>query len=178
MIISKRQSFAKTFIFLKAFQFNKKVIVLFGPPGAGKGTYGSLLSKDLKYEIFSTGEDLRNIVKNETLNKNVYSSERIQNIRTKINEGKLVEDDFMFEYVKKKLELIDKATNIQGVILDGYPRTIKQAIHLTSLVSANLTLNIFLKDDIIIRKLLGRRFCPSCKENYNICDINKVNIIS
>lgn len=89
-----------------------------------------------------------------------------------VYKGKLVNDNYMFQLVKKKLETNDFDN---GVILDGYPRTLSQANEFQSIFSINLVINIVLDNDILLKKLLGRRVCQKCAKNYNLCSINEVN---
>ena len=77
----------------------------------------------------------------------------------------------MFQLVKNKLESNDYEN---GVILDGYPRTLNQAIRFQSLYDIHLVINTILDNDILLKKLLGRRVCQKCGKNYNLCSIHEV----
>jgi len=174
-ILLKRIPKRNAIIILSSFNFNKnnnkKVIILFGPPGAGKGTYGKLLSKDLNFPIFSTGDELRRLVSSNENKTNLTNTNTEKDLKQQVNSGKLIDDNFMFELVKKKL----KEVVADGILLDGYPRTINQAIKLESYINISLVLNIFIKEDYLIKKLLGRRVCNGCDASYNVCDILEVN---
>lgn len=58
-----------------------------------------------------------------------------------------------------------------GLILDGVPRTIEQAVMIKDILKIDLVFNFFNRDEILIEKLMGRRVCPSCNRNYNVADI-------
>ena len=64
-----------------------------------------------------------------------------------------------------------QVTSKGGYILDGFPRTVKQAEELSKFQDINLVLNLFLREDVLIEKCLGRRLCTKCNGNYNIADI-------
>jgi len=147
---------------------NKNFIMLMiGAPGVGKGTYSKMLSKDLNIEVLSSGEELRNIVKN---NENV-KDESIQEIKNILNQGKFLDDEYMLKFISLKL---NESKYSKGVILDGFPRNINQAKLLEKhYKSINLVLKIELDENILIRKLLGRRVCHNCGKGYNVCGIDE-----
>jgi len=126
----------------------KKHLLFLGPPGAGKGTQASLISKSNDYLHLSTGELLRNEVDNKT-------TLGIQ-IKEIINSGNLVDDELVLEIVKQNLVLSDK-----GWILDGYPRNISQADSLTKVLDKlNQPLEkvfyLNLKEDVLVKRLINR----------------------
>ena len=126
----------------------KKHLLFLGPPGAGKGTQASLISKLNDYLHLSTGELLRNEVDNKT-------TLGIQ-IKEIINSGNLVDDQLVLEIVKQNLVLSDK-----GWILDGYPRNISQADSLTKVLDKlNQPLEkvfyLNLKEDVLVKRLINR----------------------
>ena len=151
------------------------ITLIIGAPGVGKGTYSRMLSKELKIKEFSTGDELRRILSTED---NTPEMKQIKDILSQgnilTNKGKLVKDEYMIDLVKKKLDSIE---NVKGVILDGYPRTLNQAIQFDDICKIDLVINITLNNEILMRKLLGRRICKNCGNNYNICSINEVFII-
>jgi adenylate kinase len=61
----------------------------------------------------------------------------------------------------------------QGIIFDGFPRTLAQARFLTEHLRIDIVFNLSLREDILVRKLLGRRVCQSCKKSFNIEDVNE-----
>ena len=122
-------------------------LVLMGPPGAGKGTQGEILSKRLDINTISTGVMLRTAIKEQS---------EIGKIAEKyINDGKLVPDDVIVSIVKERLQKPDCA---KGFILDGFPRTTAQAEALTeSGVKIDKVLSLEVADEAIIERLSSRR---------------------
>jgi adenylate kinase len=125
-------------------------IILFGPPGVGKGTQAALVSEKLGLDHISTGEILRKAVNNETdLGKKAKEI---------MDRGELVPDDIMNGIVKESLE---KIKNGNGFILDGYPRTVEQARALDGIfngLNVNNVKVVYLEadEDEIINRLLKR----------------------
>ena len=122
-------------------------LVLMGPPGAGKGTQGEILSKRLDINTISTGVMLRTAIKEQS---------EIGKIAEKyINDGKLVPDDVIVSIVKERLQKPDCA---KGLILDGFPRTTAQAEALTeSGVKIDKVLSLEVADEAIFERLSSRR---------------------
>lgn len=121
-------------------------LVLMGPPGAGKGTQGEILSKRLDINTISTGVMLRTAIKEQS---------EIGKIAEKyINDGKLVPDDVIVSIVKERLQKPDCA---KGFILDGFPRTTAQAEALTeSGVKIDKVLSLEVADEAIIERLSSK----------------------
>ncbi len=133
-------------------------LILMGPPGAGKGTQGEILSKRLGIDTISTGVMLRTAIKNQT--------EVGKLAEQYINDGKLVPDEVMVTIVKERLSQPDCAN---GFILDGFPRTTAQAEALTaSGVKIDKVLSLEVDDDMIVERLSSRRECSKCGAPYNI----------
>lgn len=124
-------------------------LVLMGPPGAGKGTQGEILSKRLGIDTISTGVMLRTAIKEQT---------EVGKMAEKyINDGKLVPDDVIVKIVKERLE---KPDCVKGFILDGFPRTTAQAEALTeSGVKIDKVLSLEVEDEKIVERLSSRREC-------------------
>ncbi len=137
-------------------------IMLIGPPGGGKGTQAKFIEESLSIPQISTGDMLRENVKNDTpLGKEAKEF---------MNNGELVPDNVILNMMKKRL-LEDDCAN--GYILDGFPRTIPQAEGLTSLLSdidqeLDLVVLLDLKDDIIVQRMGGRRVHPDSGRVYHI----------
>lgn len=133
-------------------------LVLMGPPGAGKGTQGEILSKRLGIDTISTGVMLRTAIKEQT---------EVGKMAEKyINDGKLVPDDVIVKIVKERLEKPDCA---KGFILDGFPRTTAQAEALTqSGVKIDKVLSLEVDDEKIVERLSSRRECRECGTPYNV----------
>lgn len=133
-------------------------LVLMGPPGAGKGTQGEILSKRLGIDTISTGVMLRTAIKEQTEVGKIAEQY--------INDGKLVPDDVIVSIVKERLSKPDCAN---GFILDGFPRTTAQAVALTeSGVKIDKVLSLEVEDDVIIERLSSRRECSKCGAPYNV----------
>ncbi len=136
--------------------------MLIGPPGGGKGTQAKFIEESLSIPQISTGDMLRENVKNDTpLGKEAKEF---------MNNGELVPDNVILNMMKKRL-LEDDCAN--GYILDGFPRTIPQAEGLTSLLSdidqeLDLVVLLDLKDDIIVQRMGGRRVHPDSGRVYHI----------
>jgi len=138
-----------------------KIVIFLGPPGAGKGTQSQLLKERNGFIQISTGDLLREAVKNQT--------ELGKLAKQYMDEGKLVPDDLIISLIKEKLqEYADK-----NIIFDGFPRTIPQAESLDNLLSRlnkNVDAVILFKieDEEIVKRLTGRRVCPSCGAVYHM----------
>ncbi len=101
----------------------KRVFILFGPPGAGKGTQGKLLSQELGIPLISTGDMLR-----EAIARGDELGNKVKDI---VDSGQLVSDEIMAEVLASRLQQDDVRN---GFILDGYPRTLEQARFLDNLL--------------------------------------------
>lgn len=146
----------------------QKFMFLFGAPGVGKGTYAKMLSKDLQFNHVSTGDEIRKILKGNapaTFDKSLTAK-----IKEIVNAGQLVDDSIVVGIIKEKLK---EPESKKGVILDGFPRTKGQLNKYDELLPTHLVVNLTLRDDILLEKLMGRRACPKCGGNYNICDIQR-----
>ena len=140
----------------------KTHLVLFGPPGAGKGTQGQFLSKDLGIPFISSGDALR-----EGINKKSETAEKMYSF---IKNGELVPDIVVEEFMGK---ILDQHTLDKGFILDGFPRTVHQAEFLNiylSKINVNLDAVIFflIPKEEIVKRISGRRTCEHCNAVYNI----------
>ena len=136
-------------------------IILFGPPGAGKGTQAkNIIDKFNLYQV-STGDLLRNEIKNKTEIGN-----KIEKI---IGQGDFVTDDIVNKLLKK---VITNPSFRNRIIFDGYPRNINQVENLEIILNAdNQSVNfiLFLKvnKDIIEKRILGRVTCENCNKTFN-----------
>lgn len=153
------------FFWRKPARYTKPILLLMGAPGVGKGTYGKRLSKDWNMPVFSTGEYLRNILQNE-------KSALADQIRGIVQSGKLVGDDIVYKIMERRL-LRDEDKNAKGIILDGFPRTVDQAKLMEKLGTVTAAMNFFLRDDILVEKLAGRRECEKCHTPYNVATIRR-----
>ena len=136
-------------------------IIFLGPPGAGKGTHAQLLMKELGIPQISTGDMLRQAMKAET--------EMGLAAKRYIEAGELVPDEVVIGIVKDRLAA-DDCKN--GYILDGFPRTVKQAEALDEFATIDVALNIALDDEVIVSRLAGRRVCLKCGATYHISTLD------
>ncbi len=155
-------------------------LLLFGPPGSGKGTQAVLLSEALRIPRISTGDILRQHVKDGT--------ELGKRAQTIMGTGQLVPDELVDEIVEHRLAQPDCAN---GFILDGFPRTLKQAELLDKLLSRlgkeKVVVNLRVDYNIIVARISARRSCPVCGAVYNldvkppkkegICDLDGTALI-
>jgi len=131
--------------------------ILFGPPGAGKGTHASRLMETLKIAHISTGDIFRDEVK--------FGSSLGKKVSDYLNRGALVPDEVVNEVMKK---WINKIGGAQGFILDGYPRTIEQAKALEKIAKIDAIVQLVVPEWVIIERLSNRRICRNCGAIYNI----------
>ena len=137
-------------------------LILFGPPGAGKGTQAERLQHDFQLPFVSTGEMLRANVKNGTdLGKEAQKY---------MDAGDLVPDELIVAMAGERLQDEDAR---DGFILDGFPRTLEQAKALDKLLSqlgrqVTAALLIDVPDEELIRRLSGRRVCVEAGHNYHV----------
>ena len=135
----------------------KKIIILLGLPGSGKGTQGAILSRELALPHISTGDIFRQMILKE--------SEESKMLASYMSEGKLVPTDTVNQVVRKFI-LSDECKD--GCIIDGYPRTLDQAEYFTENIGANINVIFFdIDDEIVIKRILGRFSCASCGRIYN-----------
>jgi adenylate kinase len=137
------------------------IIVLFGPPGCGKGTQASIIEKDMKIPHLSTGDMLRDAVKSKT--------ETGLKAAAIMEAGKLVSDDIVISIIKERIENNDC---YNGFILDGFPRTVSQAKELDDMLQhknlkVDLVIEFRVNDKILLSRIEGRFSCGSCGQGYN-----------
>ncbi|XP_027072562.1 adenylate kinase [Coffea eugenioides] len=137
--------------------------VFLGCPGVGKGTYASRLSTLLSVPHIATGDLVR-----EELNSGSNLGKQLEDI---VNQGKLVSDDIIISLLSKRLEA-GEGKGESGFILDGFPRTVRQAEILDEVTHIDLVVNLKLPESVLIEKCLGRRICSQCRENFNVASIN------
>jgi adenylate kinase len=131
--------------------------IIFGPPGSGKGTYATRLQTKLNTDAIATGDILRQAIKQNTpLGKKA---------KQYVEKGLLVPDNLVIQILKQHLT---KTKNKKGFILDGYPRTLKQAKALDKITKIDTIIQLTVPDWIIIERLSTRRICKNCGQVYNI----------
>ena len=132
-------------------------LVIFGPPGSGKGTYASRLKSKLNIATISTGDMFREAIKQNT--------ELGKKIKKYLDSGQLVPDEAVIKIVRNR---IAKPDCKKGFILDGFPRTVEQAKALETAVKIDAIINLLIPEQIIIERLSNRRTCKNCGEIYNL----------
>ncbi|MFP4364727.1 MAG: adenylate kinase [Spirochaetia bacterium] len=132
-------------------------LVFLGPPGAGKGTIASEAADIFNIPHISTGQLFRNAIQNMT--------ELGKKVKPILDSGDLVPDELTIELLKERISQND-AQN--GFILDGFPRTINQAEELAKVEPEIQVVNFEVPDEVIIKRLSGRRVCSKCGETYHV----------
>ncbi len=137
-------------------------IIMLGAPGAGKGSQASRIAKEYQLPHISTGDIFRANLKEET--------ELGKRAKSFMDKGELVPDDITIAML---LERIHKEDCKNGYILDGFPRTIPQAEALKEALAKkdekiDLALDVEASDELIIKRMAGRRTCPACGAIYHI----------
>jgi len=137
-------------------------LILLGPPGSGKGTQSERLSDEYRLARISTGDMLREEVS--------LGTELGKEVKGIMELGKLVPDEIILELIRSRLDR-DEASS--GHILDGFPRSVAQARALDAVleekgtrVDAAIALEV--DDEVIVKRLSGRRSCPVCGAVYNL----------
>ena len=138
-----------------------KIIVLMGAPGAGKGTQARLLQERLHLPQISTGDIFRSLKNSPT--------PLAHEVREVMDAGQLVSDDLTIRLVRERTAR-DDCKN--GYILDGFPRTPAQAATLEKLASEQgkqiVAILIDVPNELLVKRMIGRRNCPVCGELYNV----------
>ena len=137
-------------------------LIIFGPPGAGKGTQSNNIINNFDLKQVSTGDLLRSEIKIQT--------DLGKKIETIINNGKLVSDDVVNTLIRK---IISDPKNFNRLIFDGYPRTISQVYSLEKLLKEfnqkiSIVLNLNVDKDIVSKRANGRVICTSCFGIFNV----------
>ena len=133
-------------------------IILLGAPGAGKGTQADILCQKLSIPAISTGNIIRDAVKNQTAAGKAAKSQ--------MDAGGLVSDEIVIEMLRERIAR-DDCRN--GFILDGFPRTVPQAQALDTMgIVIDRVIDIEVPDHVIESRLEGRRMCGACGTTYHI----------
>ena len=133
-------------------------LILLGAPGAGKGTQAEILSRKLGIPTVSTGNILRTAIREGT--------PLGMQAKVLIDAGKLVPDDVIMNIIKERLAQPDCS---EGYILDGVPRTLPQGYAMEeSGVEVDWALSIEIEDEVIVKRMSGRRVCRNCNQPFHL----------
>ena len=137
-------------------------IIFLGAPSSGKGTQAKVISKKFNYKHISTGDLLREKVDNP---RDPLGLE----IKEIIDKGLLVDDELIIKLIDNSLNKIDD----EGIIFDGFPRTINQAKLLDQLFTKygkkiDYVIYFEIDDRVVLERISGRRTCPECGKSYHI----------
>ncbi len=133
-------------------------LILLGAPGAGKGTQAEVICNTLNIPTISTGNIIREALKNGT--------ELGLKAKSFMDAGQLVPDEVVIEIIRERLAGDDCAA---GFILDGFPRTVPQAEALDRMgIAIDRVVDIEVADEKITARLSGRRVCPACGASYHV----------
>ncbi|MBM4235075.1 MAG: adenylate kinase [Firmicutes bacterium] len=138
------------------------LIILLGPPGAGKGTQAERIVKEKQLAYIATGDMLRNAVKTATALG--------RKAKQFMDQGQLVPDELVVEIVRERLQDPDCA---KGALLDGFPRTVSQAIFLEQVLPTvcsgiDRVFSIEVDEKELIERLTSRRVCSDCGASYHL----------
>ncbi len=137
-----------------------KAVVFLAPPVAGKGTHAKYLKEKLHLSHISTGDLLREKVKED--------DELAYYLREVLSTGELVKDEIVYQLLEERLKQEDCKN---GYILDGFPRNIDQAKKLEEIQTNKTTTYVILfriEEELLKRRIIGRRVCENCGKVYNI----------
>lgn len=136
-------------------------IVIFGAPASGKGTQAKLISQKLDVVHVSSGDLFREQISKDTMvGRHVVET---------MNAGGLVTDDITTPLVQLRLAMNDAKE--KGVILDGYPRNMNQVQGIHNVIDKiDVTVVIDLEEELLVKRIAGRRACTACGATYNIYD--------
>ncbi len=135
-------------------------LIFLGPPGAGKGTQAAGVSAHLGVPHISTGDMFRSAIRNQT--PTGLEAKRY------MDAGELVPDSVVIDMVRERLAM-DDCRN--GYLLDGFPRTVDQAIALDQISAPDAVVDIDVPDDRLVSRLTGRRVCGKCQGTFHVSKV-------
>lgn len=133
-------------------------LIIFGPPGSGKGTYASMLEERLGIVKISAGDMVRETIKS--------GSELGKKMKTYSDKGQLAPDDLIIKMIKERISKPD--CKEKGFILDGFPRTILQTEALDKFAKIDGIINLDVPEWVIVARLSNRRTCKKCDAIFNV----------
>jgi len=138
------------------------VFTLIGPPGVGKGTLAGATEPELGLVHVSTGQ----LIRQEVADDSVLG----RRVKTRVEAGEFVDDETVTELVRQQLESLDSTK--RGILLDGYPRTLRQAQLLDRMLataddSLDQAVSLEAPQSVLLERLTGRRVCEDCRLTYH-----------
>jgi len=138
-----------------------KHLIIFGAPGSGKGTQSKKLEEKFGFKVVSTGDLLRAEVASGT--------EIGRNCADIMAQGRFPDNEIIYQLISK---FISENSNVQGILYDGFPRTIEQAEFLLSTLkqrneTINNIINVQVEKNALLKRIIGRFSCADCGEIYN-----------
>jgi adenylate kinase len=130
-------------------------IILLGPPGSGKGTQAEKLNDDLGLIRLSTGDMLREAVRDK--------SDLGLLAKGYMDRGDLVPDEVVIGLMQERISTLK-----EGFVLDGFPRTVQQADALGEFVDIDYVINLDVEDEELVKRMSNRRSCPECNVVYHL----------
>lgn len=140
-----------------------KRLCLIGGPGVGKGSFSKIICSKFNLAHISLGDIIRKEIETKTDIGTL--------VQVHVRSGNLVPDDIAFDIVMKSCKGIINDKKFSGYIIDGFPRTLHQAKLVTNNNLISSAVNITLDKNLTIRKLLGRRVCKTCSNDFNLANI-------
>jgi adenylate kinase len=140
------------------------MVILLGPPGAGKGTQAQRIAGQFGLQHLSTGDMLRDNIRRDT--------ELVRKAKPLINRGELVPDEIVLGMVQERIAQSDC---VNGFILDGFPRTLSQAHGLEGICRlyrsrSTTVVNLVVRPELVVRRLTNRRICKMSGHIYSLVD--------
>jgi len=135
-------------------------LIFLGPPGAGKGTQAAGVSAHFRVPHISTGDMFRSAIRNQT--PTGLEAKRY------MDAGQLVPDSVVIDMVRERLAMDDCKA---GYLLDGFPRTVEQALALDEISAPDAVVDIEVPDERLMDRLTGRRVCGKCQGTFHISQL-------
>lgn len=133
-------------------------LIMFGPPGAGKGTQADILCRRYGIKKISSGDALRDVIRS--------GSELGEQVKALMDEGRFVPNEIVTEIIRDRISSPDCAN---GFILDGFPRNLEQAKELVDMgVRVNKALLINVPDEVLVDRVQGRVMCDKCGASFHL----------
>jgi len=140
------------------------IIVIFGPPGSGKGTQSNILLEKYNLQLISVGDLLRSIISSK--------SDLGKKIKDVVESGNLIQDDIICELLHNQITSMG-----DNVLLDGFPRNLNQAHFLTQALKekydrdVDFIIELKVEDSIVVNRLQNRLICLDCKSVSSFCNV-------